>query len=329
MNLNFKNMILIFSLFLVLLISSAVVSAEEISTDSDDVQLVNQEILNANTDSQDIQNTVSESNSQDIQNAVSESNSQDILSANEDSNASLGTSSSLGSSKKAVSSTATKKTTESIKTSNSSNSSKTTKAVKSTKSSKSKKTFVFAPNTVGKMGKKVTLQALVFDKNGKKVKSGTVTFTLKGKSYKVKVKKGRAIKTISSPFLGLYKVKVKYNGNSAYKSSKASFKLGIDLKVNHKYYKTVEVRKGADQYFQVAVYNQYTNKPLKNFKVKVKVKSGNSWKSYIIKSNSKGIAKLSTKNLSLGIHDIRICSAYKYINTNLKGKIVVVTQDYV
>ena len=322
MDFKFKEIAIAFSLFAVLLISLAVVSAEEISIGSNDLS-------SNHFEDQDILNSISVSDSQDILNSISVSDSQDILNANEDSNASLGTSSSLGSSQKAVSSTATKKTTESIKTSNSSNSSKTTKAVKSTKSSKSKKTFVFAPNTVGKMGKKVTLQALVFDKNGKKVKSGTVTFTLKGKSYKVKVKKGRAIKTISSPFLGLYKVKVKYNGNSAYKSSKASFKLGIDLKVNHKYYKTVEVRKGADQYFQVAVYNQYTNKPLKNFKVKVKVKSDNSWKSYIIKSNSKGIAKLSTKNLSLGIHDIRICSAYKYINTNLKGKIVVVTQDYV
>lgn len=320
MNLKFKKISIMLSLLFILLISLAVVSAGELKADlndldsSKDIHLEVKEKLNDNS-------SAIKSKSQDTLNEKtnlankSSSIKADDVKANGSSKAIAKTNSS---------SKSDLKTNSTLKTSLKSTSSKTTLSSKSKKS-----TFVVAPTTIGKMGKKVALQARVIDSNGKKVKSGTLTFILKGKYYKVKVKNGLAKKIIICPFLGIYNVKAKYNGDSTYKASSARFKLGSDLKVKHKYSKSITVRKGSKQYYRITVINQYTKKALKKFKIKVKVKTNKKWKTYTIKSNSKGVASLSTKNLSAGTHSVLICSAYKYIKTNLKAKIVVVKQNYI
>ena len=330
MNLKLKKISIMLSLLFILLISLAVVSAEEVSTDLNDLDSSNGIHLEAKEKLNDNSNAI-KSKSQDALNEKtnvankSSSIKTDDVKKNSSSSVDVKTNGSSKSNVKTNSSVKSTAKTSSSKTSLKSTSSKTT--LKSTKSKKS--TFVVAPTTIGKMGKKVTLQARVFDSDGKKVKSGTLSFILKGKSYKVKVKNGLAKKRLISPFLGVYNVKAKYNGNSAYKSSSTRFKLGSDLKVRHKYSKSFQVRKGSKQFYKITVINQYTKKALKNFKIKVKVKTNKKWKTYTIKSNSKGVASLSTKKLSAGTHDVRICSAYKYIKTNLKAKIVVVKQNYV
>lgn len=184
-------------------------------------------------------------------------------------------------------------------------------------------TKIFVGDIVGKMGKKVTLVATVLDTDGLKVTAGKVTFTVNGKSYTVNVKNGKASKTITTPFVGVYTVKVNYKGVGAYKASSAKFKLGSDLKATIGYYKLLTVKKGAKKYYKITLTNYYTKKPLKSFKVKFKVKTKKTWKTYTLKSNSKGIIKWSTKKLSVGTHAIKINSAYKYFKTNIKGKIVV------
>ncbi|MBE6511861.1 MAG: Ig-like domain repeat protein [Methanobrevibacter olleyae] len=185
-------------------------------------------------------------------------------------------------------------------------------------------TQILVSNIIGKMGKKVTLVAKVYDEDGLLVTGGKVTFTVNGKSYTVDVKNGKASKTITSPFVGIYTVKVNYKGVGAYKASSAKFKLGSDLKIKFAYYKTLVVKKGAKKYYKITLTNYYTKKPLKSFKIKFKVKiNKKTWKTYTLKSNSKGIIKWSTKKLSVGTHNVKICSAYKYFSTNLKGKIVV------
>ena len=184
-------------------------------------------------------------------------------------------------------------------------------------------TTVLTSNIVGKMGKKVTLVAKVYDTDGLKVNSGTLTFTVNGKSYKVSVKNGKASKTITTPFLGIYTVKAKYNGIGAYKPSSSKFKLASDLKMKYSYYKTFTVKKGAKKYYKITLTNYYTKKPLKSFKIKFKVKTKKTWKTYNLKSNSKGIIKWSTKKLSVGTHNVKICSPYKYMKFTLKGKIIV------
>ena len=320
MNLKLKKISIMLSLLFILLISLAVVSAGELKADlndldsSKDIHLEVKEKLNDNSSAikSKSQDTLNEKT--DIANKSSSIKADDVK-ANGSSKAIAKTNSS---------SKSNLKTNSTLKTSLKSTSSKTTLSSKSKKS-----TFVVAPTTIGKMGKKVALQARVIDSNGKKVKSGTLTFILKGKYYKVKVKNGLAKKIIICPFLGIYNVKAKYNGDSTYKASSARFKLGSDLKVKHKYSKSITVRKGSKQYYRITVINQYTKKALKKFKIKVKVKTNKKWKTYTIKSNSKGVASLSTKKLSAGTHNVLICSAYKYIKTNLKAKIVVVKQNYI
>lgn len=185
-------------------------------------------------------------------------------------------------------------------------------------------TKILASNILGKMGKKVTLVAYVYDDDGYKVNVGTVTFTVNGKSYKVAVKNGKASKTITSPFVGIYNVKVAYKGVDNYKSSKGSFKLGSDLRIKTVYYKTMSVKKGAKKYFKMTLTNYFTNKRLKYFKMKLKVKiNKKTWKTYTVKSNSKGIIKWSTKKLARGTHSVKIKSAYKNFSFNLKSKIIV------
>ncbi len=185
-------------------------------------------------------------------------------------------------------------------------------------------TEILASNILGKMGKKVTLVANVYDDEGYKVNVGTVTFTVNGKSYKVAVKNGKASKTITSPFVGIYNVKVAYKGVDNYKSSKGSFKLGSDLRIKTVYYKTMSVKKGAKKYFKMTLTNYFTNKRLKYFKMKLKVKiNKKTWKTYTVKSNSKGIIKWSTKKLARGTHSVKIKSAYKNFSFNLKSKIIV------
>ena len=56
------------------------------------------------------------------------------------------------------------------------------------------------------------------------------------------------------------------------------------------------------------------------FKVKVNKKT---WKTYTLKSNSKGVIKWSTKKLAKGTHKVVISSAYKIFKFKLKGKIIV------
>ena len=184
-------------------------------------------------------------------------------------------------------------------------------------------TEILADNILGKMGNKVTLYATVYDDDGYRVNVGTVTFTVNGKSYKVAVSYGRASKAITSPFVGVYNVKVAYNGVDNYKSSKGSFKLGSDLKINARYYKTLHVKKGAKKYYKATLTNFFTGKPLKSFKVKFKVKTNKKWKTYTLKSNKKGIVKWSTKKLSKGTHNVVIKSAYKVFSFKLKAKIIV------
>lgn len=185
-------------------------------------------------------------------------------------------------------------------------------------------TTIFVGDIVGKMGKKVTLVANVYDTDGLKVTSGKLTFTVNGKTYTVDVKNGKASKTITAPFVGIYTVKVNYKGVGAYKASSAKFKLASDLKAKIGYYKSITVKKGAKKYYKITLTNYFTKKPLKSFKVKFKVKiNKKTWKTYTLKSNSKGVIKWSTKKLSVGTHNVKISSAYKYFKINLKGKIIV------
>ena len=75
-------------------------------------------------------------------------------------------------------------------------------------------------------------------------------------------------------------------------------------------------------YFKITVTDRKGN-PVKKITLKVKVYTGKKAKTYKIKTNSKGIAKLQTKGLSLGTHKIKITSGNKYYTIKKTTKVIV------
>lgn len=68
------------------------------------------------------------------------------------------------------------------------------------------------------------------------------------------------------------------------------------------------------KYFKVTVKNQATKKLVSNLKVKIKVYSGKKYKTYTVKTNKKGMAKINTNKLKKGKHKVVISSG----NSNYK-----------
>ena len=88
----------------------------------------------------------------------------------------------------------------------------------------------------------------------------------------------------------------------------------------------VTAKKKANKYFKVKVINKKTKKIIPGVKVKVKVYTGKKSKTYTIKTNSKGIAKLSTKSLKVGKHKVVITSANKYVKASKKTSSIKITK---
>ena len=54
-------------------------------------------------------------------------------------------------------------------------------------------------------------------------------------------------------------------------------------------------------------------KVIKGVKVKIKVYTGKKAKTYTLKTNTKGIAKLNVNKLKVGTHKVVVTSANKYV----------------
>ena len=65
------------------------------------------------------------------------------------------------------------------------------------------------------------------------------------------------------------------------------------------------------KYFKVTIKNKETKRMLSNVKVEIKVFTGKKFKTYTVKTNKKGIAKINTKNLKTGKHKVLISSGNK------------------
>lgn len=107
---------------------------------------------------------------------------------------------------------------------------------------------------------------------------------------------------------GTYKVVVQGAESKNFKASKVSTKIVVKKAPTKLAPKKLTAKKGAKKYFQVKVTNKKTKKAISGVKVKIKVKS----KTYTAKSNSKGIAKISTKSLKVGTYKVTVTSANKY-----------------
>ncbi len=162
------------------------------------------------------------------------------------------------------------------------------------------------------------------DKNGKAI--GNVTFTVKfnGKTYKMTTKDDGVAK-YKLPVLnvGTYKVTAK--------ASDLKYiipELKTTIKVN-KAKTTVSAKKltakfKKSKYFKITIKSKVTKKSAKNVKIKVKVYTGKKYKTYTLKTNKNGVAKLNTKSLKKGTHKVVISSANKNYVISKKSSIKII-----
>jgi|GEM_PF-1529965 hypothetical protein len=111
---------------------------------------------------------------------------------------------------------------------------------------------------------------------------------------------------------GSYKVVVKGADAKDYTAKQVTSKIVIKKAPTKLTPKKLTAKKGAKKYFQVKVTNKKTKKVIKGVKVKIKVYTGKKAKTYTVKTNSKGIAKISTAKLKVGSHKVIVTSANKY-----------------
>ena len=88
--------------------------------------------------------------------------------------------------------------------------------------------------------------------------------------------------------------------------------------------KKVTYKKGAKKYFKVTIKNKATKKAVKGIYLKIKVYTGKKYKTYKVKTNSKGVAKISTKALKKGTHKVVISTTSKYYTVSKSGKLIVI-----
>ncbi|MCQ2976421.1 MAG: hypothetical protein MJ232_00190 [archaeon] len=80
----------------------------------------------------------------------------------------------------------------------------------------------------------------------------------------------------------------------------------------------------SNKYFKVTIKHKSTKKVVRGLAVKIKVYTGKKYKTYTVKTNSKGVAKLSTKYLKKGKHKVVISSGNKNYNVSKKGTLIVI-----
>ncbi|WP_458405083.1 hypothetical protein [Methanobrevibacter sp.] len=112
---------------------------------------------------------------------------------------------------------------------------------------------------------------------------------------------------------GKYKVVITGNDNKNFAAKKITTKIVIKKAPAKIKAKKLTAKKGAKKYFKITVKNKKTKKAISKVKVKVKVYTGKKSKTYTLKTNTKGIAKLNVKKLKVGKHKVVISSADKYV----------------
>ena len=89
----------------------------------------------------------------------------------------------------------------------------------------------------------------------------------------------------------------------------------------------VTAKKGASKYFKVTVKNTKTKKVVSSgVKIKMKVYTGKSYKTYTAKTNSKGIAQLNVKSLKVGTHKVVVSSGDKYLSAKSATSSIKITK---
>ena len=189
------------------------------------------------------------------------------------------------------------------------------------------KTVINAPKVTTTFNKNSYFKITVKNKAINKVVSG---LKLKLKVYTGKKYKTYTVKTNSKGVakfetnklgVGTHKVKISTSNKNYIVNSKSS----IVIKKAKTYIKapkvTTKIKKSS--YFKVTVKNKAINKVVSGLKLKLKVYTGKKYKTYTVKTNSKGVAKFKTNKLGVGTHKVKISTSNKNYIVNSKSSIVI------
>ena len=125
---------------------------------------------------------------------------------------------------------------------------------------------------------------------------------------------------------GTYKVVVKSGDTKSFTIKQISTKIVIKKAPAKLTPKKLTAKKGVKKYFKVTVKNTKTKKVIKGVKVKIKVYTGKKYKTYTVKTNSKGIANLNVKSLKVGSHKVVVSSANKYVVAKAAKSTIKITK---
>lgn len=148
-----------------------------------------------------------------------------------------------------------------------------------------------------------------------------------GKKYKVvrinTDDKGYAYWTVSGISIGKHRVLIGSGSNGAtsnvvqtYITLKKGKTIVTAPKVTNKYKKSA--------YFNITVKTYGTKKVLKGVYLTVKVYTGKKYKTYKVKTNTKGVASLNTNALSKGTHKVVIGTTNKYYTISKSGNLIII-----
>jgi hypothetical protein len=188
-----------------------------------------------------------------------------------------------------------------------------------------------AVTTYYKADKTFTIK-LTNTKNNKPIYNGNVTIKLFVSSNRyynyngLTGQDGTLQLSLKSLKPGTYKVEIERGETKNYTAKKINSKIVIKKSPAKITAKSVTAKKGASKNFEVTVKNTKLNKPISGVKVNIKVFSGKSSKTYSATTNSKGIAKLNVKSISVGTHKVTVTSANKYVSAKSASSTIKITK---
>ena len=125
---------------------------------------------------------------------------------------------------------------------------------------------------------------------------------------------------------GTYKVVVTSGATKNFALKKVTSKIVVKKAPAKLTPTKLTAKKGVKKYFKVTVKNTKTKKVIKGVKVKIKVYTGKKYKTYTVKTNSKGIANLNVKSLKVGSHKVVVSSANKYVVAKAAKSTIKITK---
>ena len=177
----------------------------------------------------------------------------------------------------------------------------------------------------GKAYKSAKLVVKVADSNGTALNKVPVKVKFSNKKSVTLTTNSKGIATYTMPFSpGTYKATASISKDNVDAKSKTLSNIKIvKAKLTIKAKKLTTTYKSG-KYFQVKLVNS-KNKAVKSVRVKMKVYTGKKYKTYSVKTNGKGIAKIKTNSLKRGKHKVVIKISSKNYAAKTKKTVVKIT----